>query len=233
MVITVALIGNPNVGKTVIFNNLTGAKQHVANWPGVTVEKKEGKCSYNGIEIHIVDLPGCYSLTARSIDEKIARNFIIDEKPDVVLDIIDATNLERNLYLTLLLMELDVNLVIAFNMWDVVESSKNKLDVKKISEKLGVPIVTTAAIKHEGMNELKKILIESANKNKSTYPLIKYKPEIEEKISQIQDIIKNDKNLCDKYTARWLAIKALEGDKIILENFRKSDFYDKIMEVID
>src|SRR4030042_3078933 len=114
--ITIALAGNPNSGKTSVFNNLTGARQHVGNWPGVTVEKKEGKCSFKGYSIKVVDLPGVYSLTAYSLDEVIARDYVINEKPDVVVDVVDASNLERNLYLAVQLMEMQVNLVIALNM---------------------------------------------------------------------------------------------------------------------
>jgi Fe2+ transport system protein B len=129
---TVALIGNPNVGKSVIFNNLVpGARQHVGNWPGKTVEKKEGKCVHKGVELKIVDLPGTYSLTARAVDELVSRNYIVEEKPDVVVHIIDASNIERNLYFTFLLLELEANLVIALNMFDVAKEKGYKIDVKK------------------------------------------------------------------------------------------------------
>jgi len=135
--ILIALAGNPNSGKTTVFNNLTGARQHVGNWPGVTVEKKEGSCSSEGYNIRVVDLPGVYSLTAYSPDEVVARNFIIDEKPDVVIDIVDASNLERNLYLAVQIMEMEVPLIIALNMMDEVESRKYKIDIKTISQEMG------------------------------------------------------------------------------------------------
>lgn len=137
--ITIALAGNPNCGKTTIFNDLTGARQHVGNYPGVTVEKKEGNLKYKGYEIKVVDIPGIYSLTAYSIDEIIARNFIVEEKPDVVIDIVDTSNLERNLYLAVQFMELKVPLIIALNMADIAEKQGLKIDRKSFSKILGVP----------------------------------------------------------------------------------------------
>jgi len=132
--ITIALAGNPNSGKTTLFNNLTGARQHVGNWPGVTVEKKEGTCTYKDYLIKVVDLPGVYSLTAYSIDELIARNFIVEEKPDVVVDIVDATNLERNLYLTVQLLELEAKVVMALNMMDEAASRNHHWLAVKLLE---------------------------------------------------------------------------------------------------
>ena len=138
--ITIALAGNPNSGKTTVFNNLTGARQHVGNWPGVTVEKKEGSCTFKGYSIKVVDLPGVYSLTAYSLDEVIARDYVIDEKPDVVVDVVDASNLERNLYLAVQLLEMEVKLVIALNMMDVAESREHRINVRELSRLLGVPV---------------------------------------------------------------------------------------------
>jgi len=169
--IRVALIGNPNVGKSSIFNNLTGGRAHVGNWPGKTVEKKEGKCVHKGVEMHIIDLPGTYSLTAHSIDELIARNFIIEEKPDVVVDIVDASNLERNLYLTLQLLELEANVVIALNKVDMSEDLGYQIDVKELSRFLGgVPVVPTVATTKEGMEELKDAIVEAAKASEVINP---------------------------------------------------------------
>jgi Fe2+ transport system protein B len=159
MKIRVAFIGNPNVGKSVIFNALTGLKQHVGNWPGKTVEKKEGYFSHGGYEFELMDLPGVYSLSAVSEDERIARQYIVDYRPDVVVDILNASQLERNLYLTLLLIELQVNLVIVLNMYDVVKSRGDHIDVDALSRRLGAPVIATTATKKEGLEELKdKIL---------------------------------------------------------------------------
>lgn len=159
--IRVALIGNPNVGKSVIFNNLTGSKQHTGNWPGKTVERKEGYFEHKGYEFKIVDLPGVYSLSARSEDEKVARQYLIDYRPEVVVDIVNAAQLERNLYLTLLLIELQLNLVVVLNMSDVVESRGDKIDIEKLSERLGAPVVTTIATKKVGMEDLKDAILEA------------------------------------------------------------------------
>jgi len=159
MKIRVALIGNPNVGKSVIFNSLTGLKQHTGNWPGKTVEKKEGYYSHGGYEFEVVDLPGVYSLSAVSEDERVARQYIVDYRPDIVVDILNASQLERNLYLTLLLIELQVNLVVVLNMYDIVESRGDRIDIDALSKKLGAPVIATTATKKEGIEELKdKIL---------------------------------------------------------------------------
>ena len=148
--ITVALAGNPNSGKTTIFNMLTGAHQHVGNYPGVTVEKKQGLCKYKDYEAVVVDLPGTYSLTTYSVEELIARNFIIDERPDVVVDVVDASNIERNLYLATQLIELDVPLVLAFNMSDIAERRGLIFDIEQLSMLLETPIVCTVGNKGKG-----------------------------------------------------------------------------------
>jgi ferrous iron transport protein B len=152
--ITIALAGNPNSGKSSIFNRMTGARQHVGNYPGVTVEKKEGVCTYDGVEIQVVDLPGTYSLTAYSIDEIVARNYILEEKPDVVVNIADASNLERNLYLTTQLRELGVPMVLTLNMSDITRARGIEIDREVLSEALGVPVVATIGHKGQGLREL-------------------------------------------------------------------------------
>jgi ferrous iron transport protein B len=152
---TVALAGNPNSGKSTVFNSLTGGRQHVGNWPGKTVEKKEGTCRRDGYDIKLVDLPGTYSLTAYSLEEIIARDYIVNEHPDVVVDVVDASNLERNLYLAVQILELGANLVIALNMSDMAESRGYKIDVAKLSEGLGgIPVVPTVANRGWGIQEL-------------------------------------------------------------------------------
>lgn len=229
MTINVALIGNPNVGKTVIFNYLTGSRQHVGNWPGVTVEKKDGKCTYKGKEMNIVDLPGTYSLTASAIDEMIARNYIVNEKPDVVVDIVDASNIERNLYLTLLLLELEANVVVALNMMDVA-ISKHYIDVDMLSRLLGVPVVSTVATKGQGMEELKDKIIKAAkDEGKKRAITIGYGEKIEEEIRIVEGVISKDKNLLDKYPPRWLAIKLLEKDNDVLEKIKASPHANAIL----
>ena len=214
--ITIALAGNPNSGKTTLFNNLTGARQHVGNWPGVTVEKKEGTCEYKGYLIKVVDLPGVYSLTAYSIDEVIARNFIVEEEPDVVVDIVDATNLERNLYLTVQLLELGAKLVVALNMMDEVASRNHHVDVKKLSELLGIPVIPTIANRNWGTKEVLEAIvnvIEGREQIKGTS--INYGGEIEEEISKLESLISKTP-LAPKYPPRWLAIKLLENDEEVI-----------------
>lgn len=164
--LTIALAGNPNAGKTTIFNALTGLRQHTGNWPGKTVEKKEGEIEYQGRTINIVDLPGTYSLTAYSPEEIIARDFIIEARPDVVVNVVDATNLERNLYLTVQLLELEVPVVLALNMTDELQKDGAKINVERLSQLLGnIPVVQTAANKGKGVSELINKAVRVAGKN--------------------------------------------------------------------
>jgi len=186
--LTIALAGNPNSGKTTVFNALTGMHQHVGNYPGVTVEKKEGELKYKDYDITVVDLPGTYSLTAHSIDEIVARNFVIEEKPDAVIDIIDSSNLERNLYLATQFIELGVPLVLAFNMSDIASKQGLEIDKVKLSELLGAPIVFTVATKKIGINELLDEainLVEKKTTIRRTTP--GYGKEVEEEIRKIED----------------------------------------------
>jgi len=230
---TVALIGNPNVGKSVVFNNMVpGARQHVGNWPGKTVDKKTGMFSHGGIEIDVVDLPGTYSLTARAVDELIARNFIVEEKPDVVVNIVDASNLERNLYLTLLLFELNTSVVVALNMMDIAEEKGYEIDVENLSERLGVPVVPIVATKKQGMDRLKDAILEAVKRKGVTETKITYGVKIEKLVDSIIRIIHKDTDLAEKYPARWMAIKLLEKDEDILEKIKGSTVEDDIIEAI-
>lgn len=217
--ITVALAGNPNSGKTTIFNMLTGAHQHVGNYPGVTVEKKEGLCKYRGYEITVVDLPGTYSLTAYSIEELIARNFIIDEQPDVVVDIIDASNIERNLYLATQLIEMDVPLVLAFNMSDIARRRGMEFDIEQLSSLLQTPIVPTVGNKAVGKNELLDAIIDTAGAHKvQRVKRVNYGDEIETELANIEELLRAEESqLTQKYGPRWLAVKLLEQDSNITE----------------
>ena len=162
-----ALAGNPNCGKTTMFNTLTGSTAHIGNWPGVTVDKREGIYKKLSVPVSIVDLPGIYSLSPYTPEEVISRNFIIDEKPDCVVNIVDATNLERNLYLTTQLMEIDVPIVVALNMMDVVKKSGDKLDAKKLESAIGVPVVEISALKEEGIQELMERAFRAAREKRA------------------------------------------------------------------
>ena len=164
--LTIALAGNPNAVKTTIFNALTGLHQHTGNWPGKTVEKKEGEIEHGNLTINIVDLPGTYSLTAYSPEEIVARDFIIQEKPDVVINVVDATNLERNLYLTVQILELDVPVVVALNMTDALHKDGAKINLDQLSQLLGnIPIVSTSANQGKGISDLIAKAVQAAGKN--------------------------------------------------------------------
>lgn len=216
-VLTIALTGNPNSGKTTIFNNLTGTRQKVGNWPGVTVEKKEGTLHRYGRDLKIIDLPGTYSLTAFSIEEVIARNFILDENPDVVVDIIDATNLERSLYLATQLRELDTKVIFALNMSDMALSRDIQIDSEKLSELLDVPVIYTVGNKGEGTDDLLKKAIEVAESFQKP-PMerrVKYSKDIEKAIDHLSDFIEDRVQDDFSYDVRWIAVKLLEEDEII------------------
>ena len=217
--LSIALAGNPNSGKTTIFNNITGTRQKVGNWPGVTVEKKEGYINKSGYDLKIIDLPGTYSLTPFSIEEIVARNFILDERPDVVIDIIDASNLERSLYLATQLREIDCKVLFALNMADIARTRGIKIDDKKLSELLAVPVVFTIGNKNKGIDTLLKKAIELAE---SDYVIpkkrkVKYSKDIEDSISKIERFIGNHAADSIPYNIRWTAIKLLEDDRIVKE----------------
>ncbi|MFC1675060.1 ferrous iron transport protein B [Candidatus Omnitrophota bacterium] len=228
--ITIALAGNPNSGKSSVFNNLTGAHQHVGNYPGVTVEKKEGVLAYKGHQVNVVDLPGTYSLSAYSIDEIVARSFLIEEAPDVVIDIIDSSNLERNLYLAVQIMELGIPLVLAFNMHDLSQKQGLQIDRDKLSELLGSPIVFTVATKKRGMDELVEEAIKIAGgARRQRSAAIGYGKEIEEEIAKLEELIARDKNLVLKFPVRWLATKLLEDDSDVVKRVMGTWCYQEII----
>ena len=219
--ITVALAGNPNSGKSTVFNNLTGARQHVGNWPGVTVEKKEGSCKYKGYSIKVVDLPGVYSLTAYSMDEVIARDFVIDGKPDVVVDVVDASNLERNLYLAVQLLEMKANLVVALNMMDVAESREYGINVNELSRLLGAPVVPMVAARDQGTQELLDTIVDLVEGCREVSGIrMQYGHDVEAEISKLERLLA-DNSLAGDYSPRWLAIKLLEEDRQIIDKIGK------------
>ncbi|HHT79482.1 MAG TPA: ferrous iron transport protein B [Actinobacteria bacterium] len=219
--ITIALAGNPNSGKTTIFNNITGSRQHVGNYPGVTVEKKYGNVSYKGYKINVIDLPGTYSLTAYSEDELVARNYIINETPDMIVDIIDASNLERNLYLYVQLMELGIPLVLAFNMSDVAKASGKVFDIDLLSRLLASPIVKTVGHKNIGTKEiLDAVISHMENKNRKKIG-IKYGEEIESELYKLSGFIEEKNNDAQNPGSRWIALKMLEQDSEVAEKVKR------------
>ena len=221
MQIRTALAGNPNAGKTTLFNGLTGARQHVGNYPGVTVEKKEGLYVNDDCKLHIVDLPGTYSLTAYSQEEVVARDFLVDEKPEVVINIVDASNLERNLYLTVQFLEIGVPVCIALNMIDVAKERGVKIDAGKLAVLLDVPVVPTIARTGEGKKDLVDTAILIANRKRKPVPLeISYGDDIDNALKEIELLIEKNDFLTDKYPSRWIALKYLEHDEQILSKGR-------------
>lgn len=218
MSIKIALAGNPNCGKTTLFNALTGSNQYVGNWPGVTVEKKEGKLKKHN-DVIITDLPGIYSLSPYTLEEVVARNYLIDEKPDVVLNIIDGTNLERNLYLTTQVVELGIPVVVAVNMMDVVKKNGDKINVKELSRQLACPVVEISALKGTGVMEAAEAAIKAAD-GPSTIPQHEFSGAVEHAIAHIEEAALND---MPENQQRWYAIKIFESDDKVLEKLNISD----------
>ena len=216
--LTIALAGNANVGKSVIFNQLTGLHQHIGNWPGKTVEKAEGTLHFRGYEIDIIDLPGIYSLSTFSIEEIISREYIIFEKPDLVINVVDASVLERNLFFTLQLAELEAPMIIALNQIDIARRKGIEIDHQRLSEILGVPVIPTIAVRGYGVYDLLNAAIEAIEGGKAKPRKVRYGKEVEERIEKITSLLEKV-NLT--YPARWTAIKLLEGDEKIIEEVKK------------
>jgi ferrous iron transport protein B len=223
--ITIALAGNPNSGKTTIFNNITGTRQKVGNWPGVTVEKKEGRLQKFGYDLKIIDLPGIYSLTPFSIEEIVARDYILDDCPDVVIDIIDASNLERSLYLATQLRELGRSKVLfALNMSDVAHARGFKIDHAKLSELLDVPVLETIGNKNQGVAALLQKAIEMAQSDRepSQERKVRYSKDIESAINDLVDLLTPDLQREGLYDPRWAAVKLLENDQVVVNRLNKA-----------
>ena len=213
MEIKIALAGNPNCGKTTLFNALTGANQFVGNWPGVTVEKKEGRLKGEK-DVIITDLPGIYSLSPYTMEEVVARNVLIDQRPDALLNIIDATNLERNLYLTTQLAELGIPMVVALNMMDVVRRNGDRIDAAKLSNHLGVPVVEISALKGDGVMEAAQRAVQLTRSGKKTIPQHRFAGSIEHALAHIEEVVLHD---MPEERQRWFAVKIFERDERIIE----------------
>ena len=221
MAIKIALAGNPNCGKTTMFNALTGANQYVGNWPGVTVEKKEGKLksSKSGEEIIITDLPGVYSLSPYTLEEVVSRDYLVHEKPQAIINLVDATNIERNLYLTTQILEIGIPVVIALNMADLLAKSGDKIDVKKLSEIFGCEVVETSALKGTGLKEVVEKAIEAAKKNEWKNPAGIFSGSVENAIAKVEEAVGD---AVDADQKRWFAIKLLEKDSKVIEQLHLS-----------
>ena len=230
--IKIGLAGNPNVGKTTLFNQLTGLHQHVGNWPGKTVEKAEGYLNFNNKRIDIVDLPGNYALSAHSIEEVVSRDFIVDESSDLIINVIDAGNIERNLYLTIQMMELGTNLILAINMNKFAKEKDYLINIAKLSELLGIPVIEMEANdntkKKELLNLVEKVI---ENPVDSSRKLV-YGTELGEHLCDLQRLIVEDKNLLN-VPPSWTAIKLLENDDIIIEKVKNSPLSLKIFEELE
>lgn len=239
--IKIALVGNPNCGKTTLFNQLTGSSQHVGNWPGVTVEKKEGSLKFRNVNIDVLDLPGIYSLSPYSSEEVITRNSLIDDNPDVIINIVDATILERNLYLTTQLLELQKPMIIAFNMTDVIEKKGDIIDYNAFRTELNVPIVPISANKGIGIKELLDLAVRCAESKSKVSRKNIYDDKIEKVISKIENELAAEPNfykMKNSVNLRWLAIKIFENDELVIKkiklpkNLSKNiDLYRKMLSI--
>ncbi len=212
MEIKIALAGNPNCGKTTLFNNLTGSNQYVGNWPGVTVEKKEGRLK-NHKDVIIQDLPGIYSLSPYTLEEVVTRNYLVNEKPDAILNIVDGTNIERNLYLTTQLVEIGIPVVIAINMMDLVRKNGDNIDIKKLGQELGCKVIEISALKNENTLEAAELCLEAAKAEKKELPHV-FTGSVEHAIAHIEESVQN---IVDRQELRWYAIKIFERDEKALE----------------
>ncbi len=224
----IALAGNPNCGKTTMFNNLTGSSQYVGNWPGVTVEKKEGKLKSDKQAV-IQDLPGIYSLSPYTLEEVVTRNYLVNERPNAIINIVDASNPERNLYLTTQLLELGIPMVIALNMMDLAEKNGDKIDVKKLSEGLGCPVVQTSAVKGQGSAEAANAALDLA-KNQAAAPTpLRFDRKLEEVLSRISELLQGS---CSPLALRWFTVKVFERDEKILEQLALSSDVSERIELL-
>ncbi len=225
--ITVAVAGNPNSGKSTLINAIAGTRLHVGNWPGVTVEKKSAMFEYDGRQIRIVDLPGTYSLSPYTQEEIIARDYLVQENPDVIINVVDATNLERNLYLTVQLLELSIPMIMALNIYDEAEKKGYRIDTEKMEEMLGTKIVPTIATKKKGLDDLMDAVTEVAE-NPSAYKprQLNYGEDIESAVTALQTSV-NNKPFAERYPLRWLTFKIMEGDSHVLKelNIQKEEAF--------
>lgn len=232
--ITVAVAGNPNSGKSTLINAIAGTRLHVGNWPGVTVEKKEAVFEHMGKTIKLVDLPGTYSLSPYTQEELIARDYLVHEKPDVIVNVVDATNIERNLYLTVQLLELDIPVVMALNIYDEAQKKGYTIDVQAIEKMLGITVIPTVSIKRIGLDKLLLAVVEAGNKNSDDIPnTLHYGVDVESAVSTLEEnISKFNPALAEKYPLRWLVYKLIEGDELVQQELNVHGDIFNVKDVI-
>lgn len=229
----IGLTGNPNIGKSTLFNALTGARQHVGNWPGKTIAKKAKDFTYKNNKIKLVDLPGSYSLTAYTEEEGITADFILEEKPDVVVQILDAQNLERNLFMTIQLIELRAPLVLALNLADLAKKNGININIKKLSTLLNIPVVVIDAKRKKGINDLMEAISKQANSNKRSKIKLTYGTEVNDELDKIKDFIKSNEKFIKQNDLNWIAIKLLENDLRAEQKMTQKPYYIELKSLIE
>jgi len=231
----IALAGNANVGKSVLFNQLTGLNQVVGNWPGKTVERAEGTLFFEGYNIRVIDLPGIYSLSTFSLEEIVSRDYIAVEKPDVIINVVDASALERNLYFTIQLLELEAPIVLDLNQVDFAAKKGIRIDVKKLSKALGIPVVPTVAISGVGIKELLLTVIDVTKGKIELKPLqVKYGREVEERLRKLEEIVREkNPHICRIYPSRWVAVKLLERDPAVVGKIRSYESGEEVIKAAE
>jgi len=218
--LVVAVAGNPNAGKSTLINAIAGSRLHVGNWPGVTVEKKEALLTHQGQQIRLVDLPGCYSLSPYSQEEIITRDYLVKEKPDLIINVVDATNLERNLYLTIQLLELGIPMIMALNIYDEAEAKGFRIDLCTMQETLGITVISTSATRKSGLDKLLNAVVATGNDRSGHRPrILPYGEDIESVLSALEHSLRKEHPaLLEQYPSRWLLLKLLENDQIVLKD---------------
>ncbi|MFX0011973.1 MAG: FeoB small GTPase domain-containing protein, partial [Candidatus Hermodarchaeota archaeon] len=237
--INIALAGNPNVGKSVIFNQLTGLSQTIGNWPGKTIERMEGSLEFLGYHFNIVDLPGIYSLSTYSLEEIVSREYLVSENVDIIVNVIDATNLERNLFFTFQLLELKIPIILAINQMDILQKRNRDLNIRKLLSILKLPVLPVVAVHGRGVHEILEEAIKLASKEQYTFPdlshILAFGKEIENGLETLTKKLTEFPNIYtkSKYPPRFLAIKLLENDEEVIDMFKDAESFNEIAKIAE